>query len=46
MREFAEKVKSWYELGMWSEARVKNAVQKGAISAEEYEAITGKEYVQ
>ena len=39
-----EKVKRWYELGLWSEQRVKNAVQKGAISAEEYEAITGAEY--
>lgn len=44
MREFAEKVKRYYELGLWSEQRVRNAVDKGAISAEEYEAITGKEF--
>lgn len=44
MREYAEKVKRYYELGLWSEQRVRNAVDKGAISAEEYEAITGKEF--
>ena len=44
MREFAEKVKVWYELGLWSEERVKNAVKKGAVTAEEFKAITGKDY--
>ena len=45
MREFAAKVKRWYELGLWDEARVHNAVQKGAISAEEFKTITGKDYL-
>lgn len=42
MSEFAEKVKKYYELGLWNISRVKNAVKKGAISEAEYEAITGK----
>ena len=45
MSEFAEKVKKYYDLGLWPEARVKNAVVKEAITAEEYKAITGKTYV-
>ncbi len=44
MREFAEKVKVWYELGLWSEERVKNAVKRGKLSTEEYAAVTGGEY--
>ena len=39
-----EKVKKWYERGLWSEARVKNAVAKGVITADEFKAITGKDY--
>ena len=39
-----EKVKRYYELGLWDEARVKNAVAKNAITAEEFKAITGKDY--
>lgn len=38
-----EKVKKYYENGMWNIARVKNAVGKW-ITAEEYEKITGEEY--
>ena len=44
MSAFAEKVKKYYELDLWSIERVKNAVDKGAITSEEYAAITGKEY--
>ncbi len=39
-----EKVKRYYELGLWDEVRVKNAVAKNAITAEEFKAITGKDY--
>ena len=39
-----EKVKKWYERGLWDEARVKNAVTKGVITADEFKAITGKDY--
>ena len=35
------KVKKWYDAGLWSEARVYNAVGKW-ITAEEFEMITGK----
>ena len=44
MSEFAQKVKGYYERGLWNEARVKNAVKKGAVSAEEFRAITGNDY--
>ena len=39
-----EKVKEWYERGMWSEKRVRDAVAKNAITAEEFKAIIGKDY--
>ena len=44
MSSFAEKVKQYYERGLWSEYRVKNAVKVGRISAEEFKAITSKDY--
>ena len=37
-----EKIKKWYELGVWSEARVREAVAKNIINAEEFKGITGK----
>ena len=45
MREFAAKVKEYYERGLWSEQRVRDAVAKNAITAEEFKAITGKDYL-
>ncbi len=39
-----EKIKEYYERGLWSEARVRDAVEKGAITAEQFREITGKEY--
>ncbi|MBQ2615880.1 MAG: XkdX family protein [Synergistaceae bacterium] len=44
MSEFAAKVKRYYELGLWDLSRVANAVKKGALTAEEYALITGKQY--
>ena len=44
MRIFAEKVKEYYELGLWGEVRLRDAVELGKLSEEEYEEITGKEY--
>ena len=38
-----EKVKGYYDSGLWTEAMVKNAVAKGWITAEEFAEITGKE---
>lgn len=39
-----EKVKRYYELGLWSEQRVRDAVLKGAITPEEYAEVVGKQY--
>ena len=44
MSVYAQKVKRYYELGLWNEFRLKNAVKREAITAEEYTEITGKEY--
>lgn len=38
-----EKVKEFYENGLWSIARVRNAVGKW-ITEQEFEKITGEEY--
>ena len=45
MSAFAEKVKKYYDMGLWSISRVKNAVEKGAVTREEYALITGEEYI-
>ena len=37
------RIKRWYPK-LWSLEMVKNAVEKGAITKEEYKEITGKEY--
>ena len=39
-----EKIKAWYESGLWSKAMVRNAVRKGKITAEQYTEITGEPY--
>ena len=36
-----EKVKKYYDEGLWNAERVKNAVSKGWITGEEYRDITG-----
>lgn len=38
------KVKSYYDRGLWSIERVREAVVKGWITEEEYEIITGQPY--
>ena len=37
-----EKIKKYYESGVWNEQRVREAVAKNVITAEEFKAITGK----
>lgn len=37
-------VKKYYDDGLWSKAKVHNAVGKGWITAEEYQEITGEPY--
>lgn len=39
-----ERVKYYYEKGLWDKSRVRNAVIKGWITAEEYESIVGEPY--
>jgi len=39
-----EKVKFYYDKGLWSKERVYNVVGK-VITAEEYEEITGEPYI-
>jgi len=40
-----EMVKDFYDMRLWSITRVRNAVIKSWITAEEYEEITGEPYV-
>lgn len=37
-------VKKYYDLKVWDETRVRNAVVKNRITAEEFKEIVGKEY--
>lgn len=37
-------VREYYKRKFWDLTRVRNAVDKGWITVEEYEEITGKEY--
>lgn len=39
-----DKIKKWYDDGLWSKKKVHDAVVKGKITAEEYEEITGEPY--
>ena len=37
-------VKEFFDMGVWNEPKVKNAVVKGFITETEYKSITGKTY--
>lgn len=39
-----EKVKGYYDKGLWNKVMVRNAVVKNWITADEYELITGEAY--
>lgn len=39
-----DRIKDWYETGVWSRKRVHDAVTKGKITPAEYEEITGEVY--
>jgi len=41
-----DKVKNYYDRGLWNEARVANAVVKEWITADEYEEIIGSPYAE
>lgn len=38
-----EKVKRYYDSGLWSKERVQNVMYKGVITYEEYKLIVGEE---
>ena len=44
MSKMYNKIKYYYDTGLWSEIRVKNMVIKGIITEDEYVSIIGKEY--
>ena len=44
MSKHFKKVKGYYDSGLWSIERVRNAVVKAWITEEEYKIITGEEY--
>ena len=37
-----EKIKKFYDLGLWTEEMVKDALDKSIITEDEYEEIVGK----
>lgn len=39
-----QKVKDYYDKGLWKLYQVRNAVEKQWITAEEYKLITGEDY--
>ena len=39
-----EKIAKWYKQGLWTEAMIRNAVDKGIITKEQYTEITGLDY--
>ena len=44
MSKMYEKIKEYYNTGLWSEERVRNMVIKDVITEEEYASIVGKKY--
>ena len=38
-----EKIKKWYSMGLWTEAMVQNAANKGVLTTEEAKEILTKE---
>lgn len=44
MSKYYNKVKKYYDSGLWSITRVRNAVEKNWITEEEFEIITDEPY--
>ena len=44
MSKMFNKIKYYYDTGLWNETRVKNMVIKGAITKEEFKEIIGINY--
>lgn len=41
-----ERIQKWYKQGLWTAEMVRNAVEKGVITEEQFKEITGEEYAQ
>lgn len=41
-----EKILYFYKTGVWNKDKVRNAVEKGKITAAEYKKITGEKYTK
>ena len=39
-----EKIKKYYEVGVWDEQRVREAVARNIITVEQFKEITGNDY--
>lgn len=39
-----ERIAKWYKQGLWTDAMVRNAADKGVITKDQYKEITGKDY--
>jgi len=39
-----ERIKKFYDMGIYTKVQVANFVKKGVITAEQYEMITGEPY--
>lgn len=39
-----QKIKEWYQCGVWAEAMVRKAVEKGVLTEDDFEDITGHPY--
>lgn len=44
MSKIYEKIKMYYDSGLWNEMRVRNMVLKEIITIEEFENIVGKKF--
>ena len=39
-----DKIKKWYNQGLWTADMVRNAVDKGVLTPEQFKEITGGDY--
>ena len=39
-----EKIKTWYKQGLWTLNMVRNAVEKGVLTPEDYKDCTGEDF--
>lgn len=39
-----QRIKKWYEQGLWTKDMVKDAVKKDIITEDDYKEITGEDY--